>query len=169
MDGALPNSRKRHEEIIRIWMETIIKDGGIERYDDLHVDQIDRAWKARARWIEAALESFEIAVGLRNNGKSKLSVVLAFSLESDEFPKGLDFTNLEGLEKNFHATPPSLYLFLAGTEFWTRVAGKLAADIVKEVDAISLFGPNLLIKRCVYMELKRPDDNEYRRSLFIAG
>jgi hypothetical protein len=170
MVGALPSSRKDHEEAIRVWMDTIVRDGGIDRCDDLHVDQIDACWKAPRFWVSAALESFELAVGIRDAGKSNFSVVLAFSLESDELPKGINFHRVDELEENFNATPPSLYLFRPGTEFWARVSGELTAeDIVEEVDARSIFGSNPFIEKCIYMELRQPKYNEYTRKLFVAG
>jgi hypothetical protein len=166
MVGTLLNSRKDHEKVIRVWMETIARDGGVDRYDDLHVDRIDADWKARKSWVSAGLESFELAVGIRDADKGDLVVVLAFSLDSDEFPKGLNFHTLEELEGEFHATPPSLYLFRPGTEFWTQTAEHVC---VEDVDWISLFGRNHPVRKCLYMEFKRHGSDDYTRSLFVAG
>lgn len=38
----------RHETKIREWMLATISNGGIDRLDDLHVDDIDEDWKQRA-------------------------------------------------------------------------------------------------------------------------
>ena len=40
-------------------MIAVVSHGGLDRYDDLHVDQIDPNWKARAFWVSAGLESLE--------------------------------------------------------------------------------------------------------------
>src|SRR6202789_3579884 len=149
MVGTHLNRLKNHEETIRAWMNTVVaKNGSVDHYDDLHIDQIDATWKARALWVPAALESFEHAVRIRDADRSNLSVVLAFSLESEEYARGLDFKNLEELEKEFHVTPPSLYLFRAGTEFWTQTAEYVD---IKDVDWAPIFSNNEFIKRCVYM------------------
>jgi hypothetical protein len=166
MAGILQSSRKNHEDIIRAWMETIAKDGGIDRYDDLHVDRIDAYWKLQEHWVSAGLESFELAVRIRDAEKSDLTVVLAFSLEPSEFPKGLNVKTLEELEGNFDATPPSLYLFRPGTEFWTQTTKYVRVD---DINWQSLWGDNHHIKKCLYMEFKRPTSEDYTRSIFVAG
>jgi hypothetical protein len=166
MAGTYLNNRKNHEETIRRWVNAIVRHGGIERYDDLHIDQIDSTWRPKEFWVSAALQSFELAVRIRDETKMDLSVVLAFSLESDERPKGINFNNSEGLKRNFHVTPPSLYLFRPGTEFWAPVAEQMT---VEEVDPVPLFGASPVIKRCIYMEFKRPDSEDYTRSLFVVG
>lgn len=67
MVGTPLSSRKnRHEYTIRTWMDSIARDGDIDRYDDLHVDRIDDHRKAQSLWVSAGLESFELAVGMRN-------------------------------------------------------------------------------------------------------
>jgi hypothetical protein len=174
MDGARQNSEQKHEEIIRLWMANSITDGGIDRYDDLHVDQIDRAWKARKFWVSSGLKSYELAIGIRDMNRYDLSVALAFSLESGELPKGMNFHNQKQLEANFHATPPSLYLFRPGTEFWTQFENTETRTSVEDVTVediswSSLFEPNPKVKRCLYMEFKRRTSDEYSRSLFVTG
>jgi hypothetical protein len=169
MDGVFPSSQ--HREVIRSWMAAITRDGGISRYDDLHIDRIDRAWKSREQWIPAALSSYEVAVEIRDEQKCDLSVVLAFSLQSGEYPGRLVPHSLSELEASLHATPPSLYLFRPGTEFWTQEAEQMT---VQDIDCASLFGARINvnrinIKRCIHMEFRRPSSGEHVRSLFVAG
>jgi len=165
MVGTRPNKLKAHEEAIRTWMETIVRGGGVDRYDDLHVDQIDSDWKAPKSWISAALESFELAVGIRNEIAAALSVVLAFSLQSGESPLGVNFNNAEELRHNFHVTPPSLYLLRPGTEFWTQQAEQVA---VQNLDPLQLFTASS-VRKCIFMEFKRHGSEDYTRSLFLVG
>lgn len=162
----LSSQKNHHETVIRAWMDTIARDGGIERYDDLHVDRIDEHWKSQKNWISAGLESFELAVSIRDTEKSDLTVALAFPLESDEFPKRPNFRTHDELEKNFDVTPPSLYLFRPGTEFWTQTAEYVH---VEDVDWKSLLGSNHPIKNCLYMEHRRPTSGDYIRSVFVIG
>jgi hypothetical protein len=56
-----------HREAIQSWFNSAIYEGGIDRYDDLHVDQIDPDWNHRSTWITAALESFQTALEVRDN------------------------------------------------------------------------------------------------------
>jgi hypothetical protein len=170
MDGT------KHRAVIQAWFDSIIKDGGIDRYDDLHVDQIDSAWKPRGKWIASALESFETAVKVRDADvcNQDLTVVLAFALESDVRPQGITFHNREELEKAFCSTPPSLYLFRPGGEFWTQAEGskgdKVSDDLViNTLSASGLFGDMPEKIKCIYMEYMRTGDEEYSRDLFLAG
>jgi hypothetical protein len=36
-------------------MLATVSDGGVERLDDLHVDDIDASWKDPASWVSAGL------------------------------------------------------------------------------------------------------------------
>jgi len=70
----------RHETKIRDWMLATISNGGIDRLDDLHVDDIDENWKQRAHWISASIRAYELAVRLQSNLGLSVKVALAFSL-----------------------------------------------------------------------------------------
>src|SRR5438270_11420361 len=65
MAGNYRNSIAKWEVIIESWMRTIIRDGGVERYDHLHIDRIDSRWKDRNTWISAALNVYDLALNLR--------------------------------------------------------------------------------------------------------
>ncbi len=107
---------RQADHTIRTWMLSIVRDGGIARFDDLHIDRIDASWKARQRWIEGALEAYRIALGVRADLGLQLSVAITFSLESAEHRRGIDFTTPAELEERFDRTPPPLYLFELGRE-----------------------------------------------------
>jgi hypothetical protein len=170
MDG------NKHKEIIRRWFNSAVHDGGIDRFDDLHVDQIDEAWKTRSKWISVGLQSFENAREVRDNygGRAHLTVVVAFALASESRPLGITFHNRSELENRLSSTPPSLYLFQKGNEFWTQAEkskGKVIHDhlVVKKLDASKLFGKTDNTIKCIYMESLRSGDDEYSRDVFLAG
>ncbi len=50
------DERGRIEE----WMLAIISDGGAERFDDLHIDEINPQWEDKDRWIEGGLRRFAL-------------------------------------------------------------------------------------------------------------
>jgi hypothetical protein len=170
MDGT------KHKEVIQSWFNSAIHEGGIDRYDDLHIDQIDPAWKPRSKWMEAALESFKTALEVRNSysGDTPLTVVMAFALASESHPLGITFQNRSGLENAFSSTPPSLYLFREGGEFWVQAEeskGKRIEDdlVIKMLNASELFGKMQETVKCIYMECLRVGDEEYSRDVFLAG
>jgi hypothetical protein len=159
--------------IIQSWMHSNIKNKGYERFDDLHIDNIDRRWKAREFWIEGGFEAFRIAVDIRNQQAPNFTVVLAFALIAGKEPRGLNFHNLKQMKAELGSSPPSLYLFQKGREPWTDVGlrdRELVADsvVLKNVSCHSLGCP-AEANSCQYMEFRQIDFDEYSRTLFIAG
>src|SRR5215471_6154128 len=100
----------RRETKIREWMPATVSNGGIERLDDLHVDDIDENWKQRANWISASIRAYELAVKLQSDLGLGVTVALAFSLLDG---MGQTFDTEEEFESQLDWSPPSLYLFKA--------------------------------------------------------
>jgi hypothetical protein len=151
---------KEHIAVIESWMLTVLRDGGITRYDDLHLDRIDAKWKSVPFWIPAALESLDLALWLRTRFKLKLTVAVGFSLQSSERHQGVDFSTREEFELLFNRTPPSLYLFKSQEEPWRCPSKGL---MIEKINPAILDAEN---KDCWYMEFQQGD--EYYRSVFIA-
>jgi len=107
---------RKHKQVIRKWMLDIVADGGIERYDDLHIDAIDENWKPREQWTKAGIEAYRIALDLRDGHDLPFVVSVTFSLEAGERVRGVDFQTQEGFQQRLDHTPPSLYLFERGKE-----------------------------------------------------
>jgi hypothetical protein len=164
----------KHELIIERWMLNIVEDGGIERFDDLHVDKIDDDWKPRQKWIEAGVQSYRIALGLRDEHELPFVVSLGFSLEACEPSPGLDFRTREELQQRLNHTPPSLYLFERGKEPWVEMDraikdGAVAPDaLVQKIDW-DLLDCSELFGICFYLEFTPSDAGGYRRRLFVGG
>jgi len=160
-------------EVIQNWMLSNIKKQGYERYDDLHIDQIDQRWKARDSWIEGGFEAFRLAVDIRNQHAPSFSVVLAFSLTAGDEPQGLDFRTLQEMNAELSSSPPSVYLFQKGKEPWTETGlrdGVVVADnIMVENMSPDTFGSLAQTNSCYYMEFRQIEFGEYSRSIFVAG
>jgi hypothetical protein len=154
---------KAREQVIRSWMLAITKDGGIERFDDLHIDRIDSSWKVRQRWIEGALEAYRIALVVRADLGLQLSVTITFSLESAERRLGIDFATPTEFEQRLDHSPPSLYLFELGQEPW--VASMPPDATVEPLDP-RMFGE--VGGRGYFLEFRGHPD-EYYRSVFLAS
>ena len=156
-------------------MEAVIHDGGIDRFDDLHVDQIDKTWKLKGSWISAALEAFATALDVRDASSDgrHLKIVLAFSLKADVRPLGTTFKDRASLEKDLSWTPPSLYVFRPGEESWNRLKVSNRAEDgpfadLQFLNATKLLGAIARPTMCVYQESKRPEDDEYYRCIMLA-
>jgi len=175
MSDTAKQTSDKHRAAIQSWFDAVIHDGGIDRFDDLHIDQIDDAWKSPSTWISAALESFETALKVRDANKDgqNLKIALAFALESEARPLGITFKDREGLESSFCATPPSLYVLRTGSEFWDSLnpsdtESMDQGPVVRYLNTTELFGEMRRPVTCVFLESKRFEEDEYSRSLFIC-
>lgn len=164
-----------HDSIIREWMLNVIKNGGIQRFDDIHVDAIDNNWTSPSLWLEGGLEALEAARRLRDFDKLPFTVVLAIPLRSNNTLKGLDFTTREELASRLDFTPPSLYLFVPGEEPWITLERAIRVDkthtgLVIVSTNLDLFRGAVCAKQTYYTEFRAAStDREYSRSLWIMG
>ncbi len=169
-----PNRYRAREQAIESWMLAIVRDGGIARLDDLHIDVIDELWKPREMWIQAGREAILQAIALRERHRLPFKVALGFSLTSGENFTGLDFHSGDELMRQLAWSPPSLYLFEVGKEprtetHWAVKQGVLHSDaVVQDLDP-SFLGAELLTTTCYYLEFCQTGSSEYSRSVFIEG
>lgn len=169
MDG------NRHRAVITSWIDSNI-DGGIDRLNDLHVDQIDTAWISKRSWTAAALESFELAVDIRNSHykASHLNVLLSIPLLSGEEPLGMTFHSREDLEGSLSYIPPSLYLLRSDNKIVreAKAAKERGVDGGSNLRVLSgskLLGDLRVAFTCLYSESKRYGEDEYSRYLYLVG
>jgi len=171
----LNEEQLKSEHVIEEWMLTVFQNGGIERFEDLHIDRIDESWRSQQLWVEGGLAAFQTAVRLRDCHKLPVEVVLGFSLQADDKKIGVDFKTLDEFAKRLNWSPPSLYLFGAGIDQTLEneraiKAGHVCADaVVEELDEPNIFG-TLETGQCrLYTEFKRTGDTEYCRSVLLQG
>jgi hypothetical protein len=169
----MPQEPRERNEIIEEWMLTAYQDGGIERFDDLHIDRIDETWRAKPLWIEGGLEALRIAMRLRDRHRLPVEIELAFSLKSVVKKTGINFRTKEEFAEQFDWSPPSLYLSHEGTErkLDTQKAieeGHISDDASVEELNLKLFGKPEG-QRCIYMEFRRTEEVEFCRSVWLQG
>lgn len=154
-------------------MLTVYKDGGIERFDDLHIDKIDENWRRASLWIEAGLEAFRIALSLRDTHRLPVDVGLAFSLNAVSRKTGIDFSMKEEFVERLDWSPPSLYLLRPGNEFEleteSAIKGGHVGDASVEPLNLKFLAEAWPGSRCVYMEFRRKEELEYCRSVWLRA
>jgi hypothetical protein len=153
---------QNREKTIEQWMLTIVSDGGVLRFDDLHIDKIDPGWALRMQWIEGGLEALRIGLVVRDRNQLPFTVGLGFSLEAGSRPIDVDFEVRGDLQEKFDWSPPSLYLFKRGEE-----PDKQGVGVVRHLDP-EVFGLEVNT-RFYYLEFKQDGADEYCRSVFIEG
>ena len=95
-------------------MLATVSNGGIERFDDLHVNVIDEGWSERTSWVAAGITAFGLAIGIRRELGLDVTVALGFALVEAEDAPTEKFATQEEFEKQLDRSPPSLYLFQTG-------------------------------------------------------
>jgi hypothetical protein len=131
-------------------------------FDDLHVDEISERFRAAEVWIEAAIESLQTAILIRNTERWTYTVAAGFSLRSTSTPTGLPSDQLAEIVSEMDDSPPSLYLFKMGDEPWVEDTA------FRELS--SRFHPRLnLPVRSFLREWFDENDGEFRRSFWLVG
>jgi hypothetical protein len=160
--AARPPNEPARERAVETWMLTIVQYGGIARFDDLHIGEIDELWKPREMWIEGGVEAFRLALILRDRHNLRFAVGLGFGLDSRHQSTGVDFQTQGELMANVDRSPPSLYLFEPGKEpsNQTTVVLKLSRGLFPGLPETA---------SCYCIEFREIDTNECRRSVFVEG
>jgi hypothetical protein len=142
---------------IRTWMTETVPNGGIERFDDLHIDRIDPTCKQRSTWIHSAVSMFRMSLKVRDDLQLPVKIVLTFSLRSVE--KRV-FDSIPALEAELDRSPPSLYVFPPEHAF-DKGASSQSADLPKEM--VLDLPPEAKSRILAFRDI----DGEYRRTLLI--
>lgn len=166
------HDQSRQKQVIERWMLSVANDGGIDRFDDLHIDKIDEQWKERSGWIWNGIEALKLAVEIRDERALKVTIALVFSLKSYEEARGVNFLNLKELEQILDESSPSIYVFRVGEEPWSimqhdKTRGQVS-DVATELSC-SQFGFLPPIKSCFYIEFKQDDTEEFCRSVSLGA
>jgi len=152
MSADLQSRRDRIQE----WMNHVHATGGVERYDDLHIDLIDVNWKPREMWISSGIAALGLASSMQVSIKQGFVVALGMSLVARE-PRKIPSTAADLGEQIDEWTPPSLYLFRSGREPWHEHCECTFLE--------TNFGTKEQAIRGVYIEFRRND--ELRRSYYL--
>ena len=147
-----------HEKRIREWMLATISNG-IDRLDDLHVDDIDENCKNRSNWISGSIHAYELALRLQSDLGLSVKVALAFSLLDG---MGQTFDTEEEFESQLDWSPPSLYLFKAGDQ--EHLSNVVRFDpLPKGIASRFPAGTKSFLLRWA------TEDGSVRRSVFVEG
>jgi hypothetical protein len=171
MVGISQSRAELRQSKIEFWMRSIIRDGGIDRFDDLHVNRIDDNWAEQRTWISAACEAFNLARTVRDSQEFPFSLAVGLSLKAGADRKGVNFHSRADIEREMSPTPPSLYLFRPGQEPWAPQSGTgsgLHEATFERIDP-AILGLPVDAGQCFYFEFKGYADPEYSRSILFGN
>jgi hypothetical protein len=162
---------QEHARIIEIWISAISEDGGVERYDDLHLDVIDPKWKPRQTWMNGGLKAFHTAIEFRDNRHLPFVVGLGLSIAAEDNIGEHGTVSSSDLQARMDSTPPSLYLFPAGHDPIKELE-RAIRDGVVESDAVSrrmTFADDERVPCCYYLKFRRAGADDYTQSVFFLS
>ncbi|MEH3114037.1 hypothetical protein [Pedobacter terrae] len=146
--------------MIKSWLLKVIDDGSWEKYNDLHIDQIDNAFEKKAHWFEGGLKCYEYAVFIIKELELPYTIELAFSLKSKKIVKNYIIKDIESLKREFDSSPPSLYVF---HDEWANLE-----EIKKKGTKLEDFmNCNKILGNWYYYQLFDERDREIRRVLYL--
>jgi hypothetical protein len=151
----------QRETKIRQWILATVSNGGIERLDDLHVDDIDEDWQERKTWVAAGLTAYRTAVRIRSELGLNVTVALAFSLVDEKGPPDT-FETQEDFQNQIDWSPPSLYLFCAGDQRHLS-ANVHVNPLPKSLMSQFPYGTRSFLLRWI------GEDGNHRRSVFVEA
>jgi hypothetical protein len=150
------------ETTIRQWMLATVTNGGIQRLDDLHVDDIDESWTEPTSWVSGGLIAYGLALRIRRELDLNVTVALGFSLINAEGTSVGVFETQEEFEKQLDWSPPSLYLFKVGDQ--QHLSGTIRADPLPK----ALFSQLPEETKSFRLRWLTEDGNQ-RRSVFVQA
>lgn len=101
-------NNKKHIKILNEWLSMIIRNKGWEKFQDIHIDEIDNnIFKYKTEWIPFAMSIFEYMNSIIDQSKYYLVITIEFKFKKNYKNIGEIKLN-SGLLGN---TPPSFYLF----------------------------------------------------------
>jgi hypothetical protein len=134
----------------------VLDTDGIERFDDLHIDKIDSAWRGRESWVDGCSEALHLAIQVKTQIAPDKILAMMCSLSSDESAFIVPRSPNE-LAEQIDWQPPSLYLFDPGNEPW------IDSRTVTITPTVEMFAG---CRECFVMEF-RTKEEELRRT-FVA-
>lgn len=143
--------------IIENWMRMVLATGGIERFDDLHIDQIDPVWRDRDSWVDGSSDALTLARELKEAIAPEKTLVIMCGLSSEDREVAPPHSLVE-LAIQMDWTPPSLYLFDPRNEPWVDSGRVKVTLTVPMLPACS---------KCFVMDFNTEEQNETRRT-FVA-
>jgi hypothetical protein len=143
--------------IIEGWMRMVLATGGIERFDDLHIDKIDPAWRGRESWVDGSSEAMDLAKEVKTSIAPEKTLAIMCALTNDDGELVAPGSPNE-LSEQIDWTPPSLYLFDPGDEPWVDLGTVTVTPTVRMFTGCS---------KCFVMEFSTKKEKELRRT-FVA-
>jgi hypothetical protein len=130
--------------------------------DDLHIDEIDEAYRDRSVWVEGGIWCLEAALSIRELRRLDVQLALGFGLRSSQLPRGRNFADWAELTQELNDSPPSLYL-------WKRGADPIGISTTRVLQLDGLVPRIKNNVRTILSEWHDSTESEFRRTVWIIA
>lgn len=148
MAGLYHKNNKEQIQFLKNWMQDVIENKLWEKYENLHLDEIDGISHQKKDWIKESLYILESILSLID--EKKYDVLLAIPLMCILKNNSKIATNLKYIENELAYEPPSFYLFLREQENFVETieASTLLNEVSKEINFKSYYSEVIENEEC---------------------
>jgi hypothetical protein len=161
MDGQfLNNSEVKYTQYLKKWLTESIESKSWERFDNLHIDEVDILFSKRELWLDGSLYLYSIVCKIID--KSMYDCLLSIPLIDGKTETVFNSANIMTMYIKEHIneiSPPSMYIFkkddvnynstLSQSHYLEKLSKELNVD--------------------VYFSEKENESNEFDRTIFVTG
>jgi hypothetical protein len=157
MDGQYLSKKELFRKFLSDWVDNSIRNQSWEKYQDLHLDEIDSEFRKQVNWIEGTFFIYEIILGIIKPNLYSCLVVIPLSYSVTE--TDINQLTWANIKTSLDLTPPSFYLFPNGEENYEEtIKGLILLERLSNDSDYKIFFKQE--KECV---------GEYNRSIYIIS
>jgi|694.fasta_scaffold00269_21 hypothetical protein len=154
MDGYYLNNNVR--QYLCEWIDKIIKNKSWERYEDLHLDEIDNQFKHHESWVRGGISVYELILSIVFGKPYNCFLVIQLSYSNNK--TNVNDLKWDQLTSLLDITPPSFYVFPEGNINYEKTITDLlyVESLSKEIGYK------------VFLKEEKEGEGEYFRCLYIG-
>ena len=147
-------------EKLESWIINSIKDQSWKKFNDFHINDIDKKFNDPNLWIRGGIELFVESLKIRDKLNIQIVIELMFSLKSKKIPTKSFIKSTEKLKLELDWSPPSLYIFKPNWDVW-----KSGIILRKEIVLNDLHVKNAKFYYYEYLSTS----NEFNRVVIVSS
>ena len=151
------NRKEKYKPFLKKWIASCIRARSWERFDDLHLDEIDSELIEKSNWVSESFKIHDTIVELIEN--SNVECLLAIPLGYAQSKTDAKTLSLMDISSLLDYTPPSYYLFLKGDK-------NFEATINNSKHLLELSAE---IGKTVLFQESQQLENEFNRTIFVIN
>lgn len=155
MDGQYLSKKEQYKKFLSDWVDNSIRNKSWEKYQDLHIDEIDSEFKQRSNWIDGSFFIYKIILSIIKPDLYSCLLVIPLSYSDRETNiSQLTWNNIKAL---LDLTPPSFYLFPNGEENYE--------ETIKSLMFLEELSDNSAYK--IFFKQEEEFVGEYNRCIYV--